>query len=275
MLPRLVQLLLPLAAAYSPALRPAVPAGAVRCAAPALILLEPEVAARAPAAATRLLGDVFSRFHGHFDNHAQVVANEAAGLSPRHGGGHEHIHCALRAVEIPGAFGSGHVLATYYFNGQPEVVFRQRLYALDALAADAQFGSCVRMGIYRIRPETAARLREAGGAGGTPGALTLSAADVSEELRVPGADVFWRRCGERLEARMRTDSVTLASERDPTQNLVIRDDVALWDDALWVNDRGSDAETGEYVYGNIHGVPYKMARVPDDHWTSVGGEQPE
>ena len=32
----------------------------------------------------------------------------------------------------------------------------------------------------------------------------------------------------------------------------------------------NDATTGEYVYGNIHSVPYKMARVPAAHWTATG-----
>jgi len=56
--------------------------------------------------------------------------------------------------------------------------------------------------------------------------------------------------------------------------LTVRDDVALWKDALWVNDRGADTETGEHVYGNIHDVPYKMSRVDDSHWTVTGEPNP-
>ena len=68
---------------------------------------------------------------------------------------------------------------------------------------------------------------------------------------------------------MRSESITIVSERSGSR-IVVRDDVALWPDALWVNDRGHDAATGEYVYGNIHEVPYKLARVADEHWTATG-----
>ena len=54
---------------------------------------------------------------------------------------------------------------------------------------------------------------------------------------------------------------------------LVRDDVALWPDALWVNDRGSTS-TGEYVYGNCRGVPYKLDRVDASHWTATGAEPP-
>ena len=73
--------------------------------------------------------------------------------------------------------------------------------------------------------------------------------------------------GERFEGLMRTESVVIDS---PVlgKPLVVRDDVALWEaeggsaDALWVNDRGTDLE-GNYVYGNIHDLPYKMRRVAE------------
>ena len=77
---------------------------------------------------------------------------------------------------------------------------------------------------------------------------------------------------------MRTESVVIDS---PVLGmpLVVRDDVALWEaedggaDALWVNDRGTDLE-GNYIYGNIHDVRYKMHRVADSHWTARGTPPP-
>ena len=264
------------------------------------------------------LDDFLSQFHGHFDNHAQTVANEAEGLYPREGGGHEHIHCMLTPVDIEDAAPPAnrrHVLATYYFNGNPFAVFRERLYGFDALAEDPQFGPCVRMSIYRLRECTTARLRaataaaaaaaaggdaaassrssesegEGGGSSSSSGSgsgssgsgassidpAVFSAADLDASLRIPEADVFWRWCGERYEGEMRTPSIEIVSERDPSQTLRVTDDVAFWGDALWVNDRGCDATTGEYVYGNVRSVPYKMARVPASHWTVTGTAQPE
>lgn len=275
----LMLLLLSLPALASWSAAPAAVTFAGRRAASALmILLEPErdAALHVPKRTSRLLDTFLEQFHGHFDNHAQIVANEAAGLAPREGGGHEHIHCVLRHVPVRGADGP-HVLATYYFNGRPEAVFRERLYAFDAVTADPQFGDCVRMAIYKLREPVTARLRAAGeleGYSADDVALTAEC-DLDDELLVPGADVYWRWCGERFEGEMRTDSITIVSERTGDE-IVVRDDVALWEDALWVNDRGHDAASGDYVYGNIHGIPYKMARVQPDHWTATGKpDEPE
>lgn len=42
--------------------------------------------------------------------------------------------------------------------------------------------------------------------------------------------------------------------------ILVKDDLRLWADQLWVNDRGFDRE-GRFVYGNQRNVPYKMRRV--------------
>ena len=126
-------------------------AHAARATTTAMILLdrEQETAVTVPSPRARVLDSFLERFQGHFDNHDQVVANEASGKTPRHGGGHEHIHCVLRQVPVTGPGPDGtYVLASYYANGKPEFVFRERLYAFDVLPDDAQFGcsarACVR-----------------------------------------------------------------------------------------------------------------------------------
>ncbi len=55
--------------------------------------------------------------------------------------------------------------------------------------------------------------------------------------------------------------VLLDSQMIPGLELRIQDELSLWEDELWVNDRGHNAETGAMVYGNYLGVPYKMKRV--------------
>ena len=42
--------------------------------------------------------------------------------------------------------------------------------------------------------------------------------------------------------------------------ILVKDDLKVWPDRLWVNDRGFD-RGGGFVYGNQRGVPYKMRRV--------------
>lgn len=47
----------------------------------------------------------------------------------------------------------------------------------------------------------------------------------------------------------------------PGAKIRVRDELSLWDGALWINDRGYDPEGGDFVYGNQRGVPYEMGRV--------------
>ena len=234
---------------------------------PALAPQQPET--------TAIMSRFTELFCGHFDNIAQVEADNQAGLTPREGGGHEHIHCHLQQLpmrtrtfaEAP----TEYVLASYYFNGQPEKVFRERIYALQPLDTDGQFGRSIQMGIFRLRPATEAALREASG---DASRVDWSAEDAVAALRIPDCDVYWRWLGERFEGHMRTESIVVRSpvlQRD----IVVKDDVALWEggaggeDALWCNDRGADMD-GNYVYGNIFDVPYKMQRVGYEHWTVTG-----
>jgi len=214
------------------------------------------------ATAGSLLHRFQREFQGHFDNHAQHLAEFAAGITPRAGGGHEHIHCSVQPVQVTGVEHA--VLATYYFNGNPQHTFRQRIYRLRELNADSQFGRCIQMEIFRLREEVAEKLRVHGSAV----ASELSIEDFSPAYHIPGCDIFWRWCGERFEGHMRTDSVVVQSEVS-NQDIIVKDHVALWDNALWVNDRGYDMD-GNYIYGNINDVPYKLQRVPVSHWTSGG-----
>ena len=265
-------------AANAPA-RPTAPRAAARA------VLLPQSTPVAPAArpslgaitspATSTHFDRFVRlFRGHFDNLEQVEVERAAGVEPRLGGGHEHIHCRLQPLGSSAATAAELVLATYYFDGEPNRVFRERLYALRPVAREPDFGACIEMRIFRLRAEVEEALAADGARRDARAAVRWGAADVAEGQAIGGADVYWKWCGERFEGRMRTESVVIDS---PVlgKPLVVRDDVALWEaegggaDALWVNDRGTDLE-GNYVYGNIHDLPYKMRRVADSHWTSSG-----
>jgi len=221
-------------------------------------------------------------FRGHFDNAGQADADMAAGRGPRAGGGHEHIHCHLQPLQqlsssLP-AEGEAkrYVLASYYADGQPENLFRERIYALSSCSDDAQFGECIQMQIFRVREQTAEALRAAAG---DAGRVSWEPDDVADALLIPDCNVYWRWLGERFEGEMRTESIVVHS---PVlkKDIIVRDDVALWEgraggngDALWCNDRGTDMD-GSYVYGNIHDIPYQMQRVASDHWSATGSPRP-
>jgi len=56
--------------------------------------------------------------------------------------------------------------------------------------------------------------------------------------------------------------VLLESQMMPGTYIRVQDELSLWENELWINDRGHDAEDIErLVYGNWGGVPYQMKRV--------------
>ena len=230
---------------------------------------------------------LMSRFtrllRGHFDNVGQADADMAAGRGPRTGGGHEHIHCHLQPLQqLSSSLAEGgdpskrYVLASYYADGQPDKLFRERIYELSWCGDDAQFGACIQMQIFRVREQTVEALRAASG---DAGRVSWEPDDVDDALLIPDCSVYWRWLGERFEGEMRTESIVV---RSPVlkRDIIVRDDVALWEgraggdgDALWCNDRGTEMD-GSYVYGNIHDIPYQMQRVASDHWTATGSPRP-
>ncbi|OSX78305.1 hypothetical protein BU14_0112s0004, partial [Porphyra umbilicalis] len=128
----------------------------------------------------RNLGEFLAWFAGDFDNHEQVVEERAAGLSPREGGGHEHIHCTLTSL------GDGWLFAKYYFNGDPSVVFRSRLYRVLPVV-ESPVG-LLEMRIYRLFAEAEASLRATGY---DVRGLSFTDADVYDWLQ--GCEVYWER----------------------------------------------------------------------------------
>jgi hypothetical protein len=56
-------------------------------------------------------------------------------------------------------------------------------------------------------------------------------------------------------------SVILPSTNYPGVSMLIKDELSLWEDELWINDRGYNVDTLEQIYGNHRGIPYKVVRV--------------
>lgn len=242
--------------------------------------LQTKIDKPAPETTSELMARFTPLFCGHFDNFNQFVEDKLAGREKFDA--HEHIHChlqrlpadAIRRAEDPPD--TQYVYSNYYFEGQPEKIFRERIYVLQPHEADEQFGMCIQMQIRRIRPEMVTALRESGS---NASRVTWSEADVDESLSIPNSDLFWRwqeeaRDGTRsgFDGRMRNETVLVHS---PIRNvdIIVKDDLALIEgspdgkgDALWCNDRGSDTN-GNHIFGNMYDIPYKMQRVGPDDWT--------
>jgi hypothetical protein len=59
----------------------------------------------------------------------------------------------------------------------------------------------------------------------------------------------------------------------PGRRILVRDQLSLWPQQLWIHDRGHDPDTGDLVYGNRRGVPYVLDRVSDIRPGSGTGEE--
>ena len=66
---------------------------------------------------------------------------------------------------------------------------------------------------------------------------------------------------EAHHAVMVSGEATIPSLMNPGSMIRVVDELSLWEDDFWINDRGFDSDTGDFVYGNQRGVPYKMRRV--------------
>ena len=279
------------------------------------------------------LDDLSTRFQGDFDNYDQVLEDRTAHdppLTPREGGGHEHIHCTLVPVDdvavpsSPSSIIRQYVredaqmvrLAAFYFDGLPERIFRFRLYALWDASTDTtdagtdtgsesdneqDQGARVGMTLYSLSPEVEGMLRGLSGRplewvpallqhlqSSSPSSSSVSAtgadSDFQPFLELHGCDVEWKpdpdpdrhayaygkaqasssrvlQPDDAHHAVMVNGEATIPSLMNPGSMIRVVDELSLWEDDFWINDRGFDPDTGAFVYGNQRGVPYKMRRV--------------
>lgn len=277
-----------------------------------------------------------STFQGDFDNYNQVVLDRQHGLTPGAGGGHEHIHCTLVPCPDFGDDAEGDtrrsrwILAAFYFNGNPQQIFRFRAYQLWAPDHDGMDdgSAVVRMKLNTLSPvlEQALRKRSEEPCSWWRTAWKVWSGEDKKKFHediipwsqfipslvspLQGCDVLWEEdwdaakhsylldnaynsdesnditsfCDTSFHATMEAGSsgaIVDSISMIPGQRILIKDELSLWEDKFWINDRGYDPDgetdsTNEnqdmpFVYGNRRGVPYKLERV--SHIVSTAGAE--
>jgi hypothetical protein len=232
--------------------------------------------------------ELLTRFQGDFDNYEQVQQDRNQGLLPRELGGHEHIHCTLMPLT------DNTRLAAFYFDGQPQLIFRFRFYQLlptyehterttNVGGEQQQQQFAVDTILYTLDPKLEGLLR----ANSTEPLQWKSIYDdyckqnTNNELPIqllPKCEVRWsytldpeqhayaldvepKNTG--IHAVMVYGQALVQSQMKSNMTILIIDQLSLWDNALWIHDRGFDPETNAYIYGNQRNVPYQLQRVAD------------
>lgn len=214
-------------------------------------------------------------FQGDFDNYRQVVQDRARDLLPREGGGHENFHCVLMPVSDTGR------LAAFYFDGNPQRIFRFRYYELrrpPPSSADDGAGA-VEMRLYTLRPELEARLRARSE---VPSSWPAIFAEFEGSARdkivsLPNCEIVWSLEADPVQhaytrtidgdgddgihAVMVHGEAVVESTILPGTKIRVIDQLSLYENTFYIDDRGLDPVTGAFIYGNQRGVPYRMERV--------------
>jgi hypothetical protein len=225
---------------------------------------------------------LLDRFQGDFDNYQQVVQDRSEGMLPREGGGHENIHCTLVPVSHDAR------LAAFYFDGQPNAIFRFRYYHLIPQLIEDRAVS-VDTVLYTLNPDLEKILRGAATDPlSWPGIFHDFKSD-SPTILLPKCDIRWscqmdpvqhayatgfsqeNKSSPGIHAVMVYGQALVESQMIPGQQILIKDQLSLWPNEFWIHDRGFDPETGNYIYGNQNEIPYRLERVTNIHGAKRNG----
>eukprot|EP00586_Coscinodiscus_wailesii_P016208 CAMPEP_0172513954 /NCGR_PEP_ID=MMETSP1066-20121228/256626_1 /TAXON_ID=671091 /ORGANISM="Coscinodiscus wailesii, Strain CCMP2513" /LENGTH=296 /DNA_ID=CAMNT_0013294429 /DNA_START=54 /DNA_END=941 /DNA_ORIENTATION=+ len=225
------------------------------------------------ASAKNLLDDLLSYFQGDFDNYHQVLHDRQNSRLPGDGGGHEHFHCTLLPLSsssssIPSLpVDSRLLLAVYYLNADPSIIFRMRVYAFAAEDKDDERDTVVRTRLFHLTPDAEGAIRKSSHCVASWEEV-LGPYLPSCLVSLPRCDILWRRGAydpvrhdylingenaspappaEAFHALLEHSSAVVNSLVTVGKKIIVKDELSLWENELWINDRGFDYETGEWA----------------------------
>ncbi len=184
-------------------------------------------------------------FPGRYDNALQVRQQSADYNAPSEK--NYRRHSIFRRVDLP-AFGDVVFYAEQYRDGDPQNIYRQRIYELSLVPE---------RGAFRLRvhiPKDVEALRGAYRDTSLLIGLTPEAATVWE-----GCDVFWIRIEDRFEGSLDEGTCRFYSPRYEAE-VKLEETLTLTENALWFADRGLTLD-GEYLFGMQGDEPAKALRA--------------
>lgn len=186
---------------------------------------------------------------GLYDNRKQSAAGAAKGKFTAQDGGHEYVSARIAPHPVIGNI----VIASYYFDNDISKTFRYRFY--EFVKDDINGSKDIIMKLYRPLLATEERLKS----------MSYKVTDkdlpnISTDFEyLQGCDVEWKKNLSCYKGTLVNGECKLCSLTNPDVELVIKDELKLWKNALWINDRVYTA-AGKQIIGNKDGIPYKMEK---------------
>lgn len=215
-------------------------------------------------------------FQGDFDNYSQVVEDRKQNLKPREGGGHEHFHCTLVPLT------ESTRLAAFFFDGNPNRIFRFRHYEMIPSATNNE---AVEMMLNTLHPDLEKLLKSQASDPLSWPEMFQNFQPKSEKEpkvnRLMKCEISWsfdidpiqhsyltdipeddpNNVSKPVHAVMVHGPTVVNSNVVPGMQIRIIDQLSLYQNIFYINDRGFDPISGAFIYGNQREVPYRLERV--------------
>ena len=174
------------------------------------------------------------------------MAGAAMGKYTAQDGGHEFV--SAKIINHPVL--NNVVIASYFFEEDVSKTFRYRFY--EFMRDDSKG---IIMKLYRPLLPTEEKLKKMGYK--VPDA---SLPDITKDFEyLEGCDVVWKKQLSSYQGLLVNGECRLCSLTNPETELLIKDELKLRKNELWINDRVYTS-TGKQIIGNKDGIPYKMEK---------------
>lgn len=197
--------------------------------------------------------DVFQWFEGTFDNKEQYCEDLQQNVTEKH----EYVTAKFSTY----AEKKDVLIAKYYYGNNDSNVFRFRFYEftnsniiMKLLSRSVPIQKIIK--IYRPLPQTLTRLES------SKFNLETYLPRFDECEHLAGCDVIFKynKLMDAFRGTLVEDTCEICSQREPTIKLKVVDELFLWRNDLWINDRVYN-QKGVQVIGNKNGIPYKLKRT--------------
>ena len=207
--------------------------------------------------------EVFHLLQGSFNNEQQHLNGASTGKFTAQDGGHEFVSVLIKKH----SHFNNVLIAMYYYGTSVADTFRFRYYEFPNYTDHRKDAI---MKIYRPKPDTDKQLK-------------ASRFDTSKYLPslvydfeyMNECDLMWRRLEEQPGGIMGTSNSVgplfkgvllngeceIQSQSNPDITLIVKDDLILFRNQLWINDEVFIKSTGVKIIGNRDGIPYKLIRI--------------